>query len=130
MAREGRQSQRPEKNPEFNFTYCWATAHDKDGSGVECDLDVSIATLQQLPYSLVQWGIDNLPRTDIERSPRDDRHGVPQNRWVLPWDERIAMRWAENPYALQQSGDGHSELSGTYWLLPYWMGRFLGMIGE
>jgi|GEM_PF-360857 len=124
------QSQRPEKDPEFNFTYCWAAEHDEQENSIDCDLDISIDTLQQLPLSLVQWGVDNLPRTDIERNPHDDRHDMPQNMWVLPWDERIAMRWAENPYALQQNGDGHSELSGTYWLLPYWMGRFLGMIGE
>jgi hypothetical protein len=38
------------------------------------------------------------------------------------------MRWAENPYAYVLRGDGHSESSGTFWLLPYWMGRYYGLI--
>jgi len=118
------QSQRPEKNPEFNFTRSWA-ANDS-----ECDLQDSIDTLQMLPYSLIKWDVDNLPRTDIDKNPHDDRHKVPQNMSVLPYDERRSMRWAENPYALQQGGAGHSELSGTPWLLPYWMGRYLDLISE
>lgn len=114
--------QRPERNPEFNVMYA-ALARAE-----EYDLDASIGTLQKLPLDLVLWGLDHAHRWDRQEDPRPDRFGRPQNSFVFPYDERQAMRWAENPYAYEQRGDGHAESSGTFWLLPYWMGRYHGLI--
>ncbi len=114
--------QRPERNPEFNMIYA-ALSHAED-----YDLDDSIETLQKLPRSLILWGLDLFHRWDKDRAPYDDRFGDPQNEFVFPYDERQVMRWAGNPYAYGQRGSGYSESSGTFWLLPYWMGRYLGVI--
>jgi len=114
--------QRPERNPEFNMIY--APLAQKD----EYDLEESIETLKYLPVNLILWGQDHSQRWDRDEDPNLDRHGHAQNKFVFPYNERQAMRWAENPYAYVLRGDGHSESSGTFWLLPYWMGRYYGVI--
>lgn len=114
--------QRPERNPEFNFMYAAMAKSD------EYDLDMAIETLQKLPFDLVIWGVDNSHRLDLDIDPRPDRAGNIQNKFVLPYNEREIMRWSENPYRLVQPGGGRSESSGMFWLLPYWMGRYYGII--
>jgi len=114
--------QRPERNPEFNMIYAPLARKD------EYDLDISIETLKKLSTNLILWGLDNGRRLDRDENPYDDRHGQAQNMFVFPYDERQVMRWAENPYKYVQRGSGFSESSGTFWLLPYWMGRYHGLI--
>ena len=114
--------QRPERNPEFNLMYAALSRGD------EYDLDQAVETLQKLPQDLVMWGLDLQHRWDGEQQRDDDRHGDPQNAFVFPYDERQVMRWSENPYAYKQNGNGTQESSGIFWLLPYWLGRYHGLI--
>ena len=114
--------QRPERNPEFNMIFAALARTD------DYELDESVETLQKLPRDLILWGLDMSHRWDAVPDPHPDRFGRPQNSFVFSYDERQVMRWAENPYAFRQRGDGHSESSGTFWLLPYWMGRYHGFI--
>jgi hypothetical protein len=114
--------QRPERNPEYNMIYAALARGDA------YDLETSVQTLQKLPTDLVLWGLDLGQRWDRERDPKDDRFDAAQNTFVFPYDERQAMRWAENPYSYTLRGDGHQESSGTFWLLPYWMARYWGVI--
>ena len=60
----------------------------------------------------------------------DDRFDKPQSKTALPPDERSVMKWNGNPYALDTGSGGNREEAGTYWLLPYWMGRYYGFIIE
>jgi len=49
----------------------------------------------------------------------------------LPPDELPVRRHNANRFGLDGGGGGHEEESaGDIWLLPYWMGRYLGVIGE
>lgn len=114
--------QRPERNPEFNLMYAALSRSD------EYDLDQSIETLQKLPRELILWGLDHSHRWDGEEQVNKDRHGRPQNVFVFPYDERQVMRWSENPYVYEQRGSGNQEAAGTFWLLPYWLGRYHGLI--
>ena len=114
--------QRPERNPEFNFVFAPLARVD------EYDLAISIETLHETPLDLILWGLDLQHRADGELSDDLDRFDKPQNAFVFPYDERQPQRWAENPYAYEQRGGGQSELSGTFWLLPYWMARYHGLI--
>ena len=114
--------QRPERNPEFDFIYAASVRADL------YDLAESVETLQKMPLDLVLWGVDSSQRLDLDVNPQLDRHGDLQNRFVLPYDEREVLRWAENPYRLVQPGSGRAESSGIFWLLPYWMARYHGMI--
>ncbi|MBW1871310.1 MAG: hypothetical protein JRJ19_04545 [Deltaproteobacteria bacterium] len=114
--------QRPERNPEFNMIYAPLARKEV------YDLSDSIETLQKLPLNLIHWGLDHGHRWDKDQNPYNDRQGRPQNKFVFAYDERQVMRWAENPYSYEQRGNGHSESSGTFWLLPYWMARYYGII--
>ena len=114
--------QRPERNPEFNIIYAALSRAE------QYDLDQAIETLQKLPLDLIMWGLDSSLRWDRDEDPTPDRHGDRQNRFVFPYDEREVMRWAENPYRLNQPGNGRAESSGMLWLLPYWMGRYHALI--
>ena len=48
---------------------------------------------------------------------------------ILPPSERATMRTDTNLYSAVRGEDGMSESSGVFWLLPYWMGRYYGLIG-
>ena len=50
---------------------------------------------------------------------------------VLPPDELPIRRHNANRFGLDGGYDGQSEYSaGDIWLLPYWIGRYLNVIGE
>jgi hypothetical protein len=117
------ETQRPERNPEFNFT--WA-AHA--GDGAEIDLDTSIRTLKDIPWDLVRWGCDNAFRSDVAPNPEPDRFGDAQALLPVAYDERHVMKWNSNPYGLTFGGTGNEEETATFWTLPYWMGRYGGYI--
>ena len=50
---------------------------------------------------------------------------------MLPPDELPIRRHNANRFQLDGGNDGQSEYSaGDIWLLPYWIGRYLNVIGE
>jgi len=111
--------ERPEKNALWNFCYA------KTGT-VDFDLDESIWHLKEFPLDMIQFANINSHRKDIEF--------IEPNFWgqtiteVLPPDERPELKHNRNLFTLD-AGDRGSELSaGDTFLLPYWMGRFLGVI--
>ncbi|KAA3613364.1 MAG: hypothetical protein DWQ05_17905 [Calditrichaeota bacterium] len=113
------QWERPEKNALWNFCYAMTGA-------TEFDLDASIWHLKEFPLDMIQFEVENSHRKDIEF--------VESNFWgqttseVLPPDERPELKHNRSLFKLD-AGDRHSELSaGDTFLLPYWMGRFLGVI--
>jgi hypothetical protein len=46
---------------------------------------------------------------------------------LQPASLRMTVRWDKNPWTLA-GGDPHKEREPVFWLLPYWMGRYLKMI--
>ena len=113
------QWERREKNALWNFCYAMTGASD-------FDLDESIWHLKEFPLDMIQFAATNSHRKDIEF--------VEPNFWgqttseVLPPDERPELKHNRNLFTLD-AGDRQSELSaGDTFLLPYWMGRFLGVI--
>lgn len=116
--------EQPERNPLFNFIYGAVMPE-----GTDFDLDGSLYTLRRISLDLVWWGHLNSHRADIE-TKGEGRHGENQSVTPLPPDERQVMKWNGNPYKLDSSRSGHREEAGTFWLLPYWMGRYYGFIVE
>ena len=49
---------------------------------------------------------------------------------VLPPDERPIMKWNGNPFRIDGGNGGRTEDDGSFLLLPYWMGRYLGILSE
>ncbi len=112
--------ERIERNPLWNFVYASTGA-------AEFDLEGALETLRQYPLELIDWAVANSHRSDIDRLAPNFR-GQQSAQW-LPPDERPVMRWNGNPLVLDGGSGGHQELAGDEFLLPYWMGRYLGIIG-
>jgi hypothetical protein len=112
--------ERPEKNALWNFTYAMTGAH-------EFDLDPSVWFLKTYPMDLRNWGMKNSHRKDIELLPANFRGQT--TRELLPLGEIPLYRHNGQIFTLDSDGDGTSLISaGDTWLLPYWMGRYLGII--
>jgi hypothetical protein len=94
----------------------------------EFDLDEAAWWLTEYPMDLVDWVIMNSHRKDIEFLEPNFRNQTITE--VLPPDERPVHRHNGNMFSLDRAGgNGVSEHSaGDIWLLPYWMGRYLGVI--
>ncbi|MBG0860590.1 MAG: hypothetical protein IQL11_13910 [Bacteroidales bacterium] len=94
----------------------------------EFDLDEAIWYLREYPLDLTDWTINNSHRKDIEMLGPGFRGQTTKE--VLPPDELPVVRHNANRFDLDGRGDGRSEYSaGDIWLLPYWMGRYLKVIG-
>ncbi|RAJ11490.1 ligand-binding sensor domain-containing protein [Arenibacter echinorum] len=106
------------KSPMINFTYNLLTGGNEE-------LDNSIAFLKDAPLDLVDWYVDNAQREDLKvvRQPILEELQTA----LRPPSEYRTMRWDQNPY-VAVSGDPTQEKEPVYWLLPYWMGRYLNLI--
>lgn len=111
--------ERPEKNPLWNFIYAMTGAAD-------FDLAESIWTLQQFPLDTISWTVQNSHRKDLEFLPANFREQG--TKFVLPPDERPMSKYNGNAFRLDGGDGGREEFSGDIYLLPYWMGRYLGVI--
>lgn len=117
--------ERPERSPFFNFVYGGLT-------GRPCDVDEARAWLLDYPWELVTWEVRNAHRQDVSlrTAPDARRARTPRETTrVLPPSERALMEWNSNPFEPDGgSPKGDGEKNGSAWLLPYWMGRYYGLI--
>lgn len=115
------ESEKPEKDGLWNIATALTGTKD-------FDLEGAIWYLQEHPLDLIQWNIENSKRQDLDFNKENFRNQTTKE--VLPPDERPVQRHNANMFRLDRtSGNGVSELSaGDIWLLPYWMGRYLGVI--
>ena len=116
------QVERPEKCPLWSFIYGAVT-------GRPCDAEAGAESLCEIPLDLVEWRAANSHRADLRLDPDPDRGGRPQVLRPLPWRERPLHKWNGNPYVVDGGSDLREECA-TFWLLPYWMGRYHGLIAE
>lgn len=114
--------ERPEKEGAWNiFTALTGTDN--------FDLKEAIWYLQEYPLDLIHWKVSNSHRKDIELLEPNFRNQ--STKEVLPASELPVSRHNANRFNLDGGDNGESEYSaGDIWLLPYWMGRYLGVIGE
>lgn len=112
--------ERPEGNGLWNLIYASTGAK-------EFDLDRSVRFLQSYPLDLRNWAVTNSHRKDIEFLPSNFRSQT--TRELLPLSELPLYRHNGEIFTLDSQGDGSSLISaGDVWLLPYWMGRYIGVI--
>lgn len=111
---------RHDGNPLANFIYCFSR-------NKKAEMVSSVEFLKDTPLDLVDWPIDHTKREDVKivRWPVLDDIQVSE---VPPASIRGTIRWDKNP-AGAISGNPSIEREPVFWLLPYWMGRYLGMIG-
>ncbi|MEX2564398.1 MAG: hypothetical protein WD431_00475 [Cyclobacteriaceae bacterium] len=116
------EAERPEKEGLWNIF----TAMVSPG---EFDLEEAVWYLQEYPLDLINWTVKNSHRKDIELLESNFRRQSTEK--VLPPDELSIRRHNANRFGLDGGNNGVSESSaGDIWLLPYWMGRYLGVISD
>jgi hypothetical protein len=116
------ETERPEKEGLWNIMTAIVGAR-------QIDLAEAIWYLQKYPLDLISWTIKNSQRKDIKRIEPNFRGQTLEE--VLPPDELRISRHNSNRFTLDENGGGRSEFSaGDIWLLPYWIGRYLGVISE
>ncbi|MGN6212647.1 hypothetical protein [Parafilimonas sp.] len=114
------QRERPEKEGLWNIMTALTGTKD-------FDLNEAIWYLQNYPLDLVNWTVKNSQRKDIELVAPNFRKQTTTE--VLPPDELGISRHNSNRFDLDDGDGGRSEYSaGDIWLLPYWIGRYLGVI--
>src|SRR5665213_102296 len=110
---------RNDRNPQINFFYCYSR-------NKKVELDASADFLRDTPLDLVNWYIDHTIREDVKLAHEpvlDDLQVQP----LPPASIRTTVRWDKNPW-VAVNGDPAVEREPVFWLLPYWMGRYLNMI--
>ncbi|MCS6859023.1 MAG: hypothetical protein NZT92_01735 [Abditibacteriales bacterium] len=113
--------EQPERCPLWNFIYGALT-------GKPCDIEGAVRTLKEIPLDLVMWSVRNSHRADLQWDEVAGRFGERQVRDPLPFDERPMMKWNGNPYRVDGGSTGTAEEDPTMFLLPYWLGRYHGLI--
>ena len=107
------------KSPLVNFTYNYLT-------GGQDELNNSIFFLKDAPLDLVDWQFDNGKREDLQVVRKPILETLQVNK-LRPPSEYRTIRWDRNPY-VSVGGHPGQERDPVYWLLPYWMGRYLDVI--
>ena len=116
------EAERPEKEGLWNIMTAIADTRD-------IDLKEAVWYLQGYPLDLVEWSVKNSHRKDIELIEPNFRGQTIKE--VLPPGELRISRHNANRFDLDDNGGGRAESSaGDIWLLPYWIGRYLGVISE
>jgi len=105
--------------PFFDFMYVY-------GRHKKINPEKDIKFLTDTPLDLIDWHIDHRQREDVKivRKPTIEDIQVDE---LPPASIRSTVRWDKNPW-LAESGDPHIEREPVFWLLPYWMGRYLKII--
>jgi hypothetical protein len=112
--------ERPEKDGLWNLCYAMTGAK-------EFDRDETIWYLKEFPLDMIEWQVMNSHRKDIELLKPGFRGQTTKE--ILPPDERPDLKHNRNLFRLDRASNGNTELSaGDSFLLPYWMGRYLGVI--
>ncbi len=118
---------RAEQNPLWNMIYLACQPH------VESHLrDAVVAetreVLERIPMETICWTVKNSQRQDLLCSPFPDRDGRAQALLVIPPNERWVTKWNDNLFLLDGGDGGSTEDDGAFFLLPYWMGRYHGLL--
>ncbi|KQS33012.1 hypothetical protein [Dyadobacter sp. Leaf189] len=108
-------------NPLINFIYNYTLDQ-------KAELQNSVDFLTDTPLDLIDWPIDHRTREDIRivRTPVLEDEQVST---LQPPSIRMTVRWDKNPWTAA-GGNPEVEREPVFWLLPYWMGRYLGMISK
>ena len=113
----------------------YASLNSMEQSSIQTEVRSNILwNLQTWSQDLIDWPNDNSKRNDIVYESTETRFNVPhieslKSRPPFPVNERRQYRWNANPYVVgPPGGNGMTEGDPGAWLLPYWMGRWSGVL--
>lgn len=96
------------------------------GTSGDIDLESVKWHLREFQLDMRRWEVRNSHRNDLEFLETNFRGQ--STKELIPPSERMTMRYNANPFVLDGGRGGDRELAGDEFLLPYWMGRYLGVI--
>ena len=112
--------ERPERQPMFAFIHAAATGRDDD----VCE---GVRSLREIPYDLIHYRMENSKRKDLVwDNEQEEWHNEPQVIKALPYDETNVHRPDSGSFHLDSYAGGAQD--PTVYLLPYWIGRYYGII--
>ncbi len=111
---------RRDHSPLYGFVYAGVVGGDFGAEGC-------VEFLRDSPLDMIDWTVDNRAREDVRLVRLPVIEDLQVDR-LLPPSERGLNKWDDNPYRAVQGAGGFSESSSVHWLLPYWMGRYYGII--
>lgn len=115
--------ERPERGAFFNLV-CSAFTDEL------YDLDESVKYLRDFPLDFVNRPLINSGRKGLVYDTEQERWGgSPQLKEALDIDARIIHYNDSNMFRVDE-GNGKSAASPSIYLLPYWFGRYYGLIEE
>ena len=115
--------ERVERCPTWSFIYGALT-------GDFCDIDNAVRTLEEYPLDTYTYRMNNSVRPEVEVDYTTELFAAPpQAKEPLPADERPSDRLTYGAWALDSENEKrHSAFSPSTWTLPYWMGRYYGIL--
>jgi hypothetical protein len=113
-----------EDNPLWIFIYSLCNPRKR------APLGAAARMLYRIPMDQIKWSIRNSHRHDVPLDTSPERHSRAQTTRLLAPDERRVMKWNANPFQLDDQSAGRGEDDGAFFLLPYWLGRYHGLVKE
>ena len=140
------QYERVERSPFFNIVYGALTENS-------CDIENAARSLAEMNLDLVRWPVFNSYRKDIVWDTEQEEMGVPaQLKYPVEYGSRVLVHYDGNPFVCDSGAeefvninakivnrtstlpgtgaDGMCAMQPYVYLLPYWMGRYHGLIGD
>jgi hypothetical protein len=112
--------EKAERYPIFNFIFAACGAKEVDAAG-------AVWTLRGTPLDTIAWRMSNSHRQDLTKL--EPNFMGRELRELLPPGERFIARINTQPFILDH-GDDTTDFPGDEFLLGYWLGRYVGAIGE
>lgn len=139
--------ERIERSPMFNVIYGALTNNC-------CDIENAAKSLSEMTLDLIRWPVYNSHRKDLVWDTEQDGMGVPaQLKHPLEYSARVLVNYDGNQFVCDSGAERFVEINtkvvnrtstlpGTAganglraqmpynYLLPYWMGRYHGLLGD
>ena len=138
--------ERTERSPFFNVVYGALTNNN-------CDIENAAKSLSEMNLDLIRWPVFNSHRKDLVWDTEQEATGLPaQLKYPLEYSARVLVHYDGNQFVCDSGAEEFvdintkvmnrtSTLPGTnasgmrammpyIYLLPYWMGRYHGLLGD
>ena len=119
------------ENPLWYYIYqlAYPEAAQQDAYGNDL-VDTAAWALSRHPIDTRQWCASHESRPDLKQDGELSRDKTTNEISVAPFDERSVHKYNRSSYKLTDGGrdDPNSMEGSTIYTLPYWMGRYHGMI--
>ena len=115
--------ERPERQPMFCFMHALFTGRD-------ADLAEGVQSLREMALDTIHYSSRNSARRDLVYDTEQAAwNEPPQLLHVLPYDERNVHRPDFGSFKPDETGGTRAQ-EATYFLLPYWIARYYGLLKE